>query len=363
MTNPSVISSGMVKKTDRPRTAIFALTRRGAELAARISSQMEGSACFCSDRYAGKPGMIPFARLSDVFRPAWLEYDRMVCIMSCGIAVRMAAPMLKHKTRDPAVVVVDQDGAFAISLLAGHIGGANELARQVAAMTGGRAVITTASDIQEKPAVDLAVQRAGLLIENIEMVARVQAAILDEEPLWIFDPERLLLGYLPPDHGFREIGAGEDVARFYESPGIWVSELLAPRGVECLAVRPRNLVVGVGCNRGTSCEEIVGFITEKLMESGLSPLSVRNFASLDIKADEVGLLEAAQVFERPIYFCARRDIEGIWVPNPSEMVARHAGVKSVCEASALWSAGTQELLAPKRKRGNCTLAVARVGSP
>jgi cobalt-precorrin 5A hydrolase len=307
--------------------------------------------------------MTGFERLSDVFGPAWLSYEAIVCIMSCGIAVRMAAPMLEHKTRDPAVVVIDQNGAFAISLLSGHIGGANELARKLAALTGGKAVITTASDIEEKPAIDLAARQAGLEIENVAMVARLQALILDDCPLWIFDPEELLLKYLPPGHGFHPVKPGEDVEKFSAVAGIWVCESFAPRGVHCLEVRPRSLVVGIGCNRGTSCEEIVGFVRDKLMESGLAPLSIRNFASLDIKADEVGLLEAVKVFERPIYFCARPDIEAISVPNPSETVARHAGVKSVCEASALWSAGTSKLLVPKRKRGNCTLAVARVGSP
>jgi cobalt-precorrin 5A hydrolase len=351
----------MRKKPKRVKTAIFALTRRGAELAERLASRMPGSACFCLDRYA-LPGMIAFARLAEAFRSAWRDHDQFICIMGCGIAVRMAAPLLDHKSRDPAVVVVDQNGAFAVSLLSGHIGGANELARKVAEITGGRAVITTASDIQEKPAIDLAVKRAGLRIENMAMAARVQAAILDEEPLWIYDPEGFLLRCLPPDHGLGVVVGPQDCEKLSGSPGIWVSELLAPAGVQCLEVRPQNLVVGVGCNRGTSSEEIIGFINEKLRERGLSPVSVRNFASLDLKADEIGLLEAARVFDRPIYFCARRDIEDIGVPNPSETVARHAGVKSVCEASALWSAGTGELLAPKRKGGNCTLAIARVSS-
>ncbi len=361
MTNPSVTSLEMPKRADRNNTAIFALTRKGAELAAALAARIPASNCFCKSRYA-LPGMIAFIRLPEAFKAAWCDYDRIVCIMSCGIAVRMAAPLIDHKSRDPAVVVIDQNGAFAVSLLSGHIGGANELARNIARLTGGRAVITTASDIQDKPAVDLLAEKAGLRIENFEALSRIQAAILDEGPLWIFDPEGLLLKYLPPDHGFDPVAEGEDLTKFQTIPGIWVSELLAPPGMECLQLRPSNLVIGVGCNRGTSCGEIVGFILDKLGESGLSPLSIKNFASLDIKADEVGLLDAAAVFERPIYFCARRDIESIAVPNPSETVARHAGVQSVCEASALWSAGTNKLVAPKRKAGNCTMAVARAGS-
>jgi cobalt-precorrin 5A hydrolase len=275
----------------------------------------------------------------------------------------MISPLLENKTVDPAVVVVDQDGRFAISLVSGHIGGANSLARKVASITGGQAVITTASDLQDKPAIDLAAKKAGLRIENRGALSRIQAAILDEEPLWIFDPGGLLLTQLPENHGLQVIGSEGNPDDFRHSLGIWVSELLTHRSVKCLKLRPANLVVGIGCNRGTASEEIVEFVGRKLKESRLTPLSIRNFASLDIKSDERGLLDAAETFDRPIHFCARHEIEGILVPNPSETVARHVGAKSVCEASALWSAGTRELLVTKRKARNCTLAIARVSSP
>ena len=142
------------------KTAIFALTRKGAELAARISAQIPGSTCFCNYRYA-LPGMTLFGHISEVFPSAWRECDSIICIMGCGIAVRMVSPLLEDKTVDPAVVVMDQDGRFAVSLVSGHIGGANELARKVASITGGQAVITTASDLQDKPAIDLAAKSAG----------------------------------------------------------------------------------------------------------------------------------------------------------------------------------------------------------
>lgn len=362
MTKRSRIASEKHQNKGNSKTAIFALTRKGAELAARIGAQIPGSACLCNYRCA-LPGMTLFAHISDVFPSAWRECDSIICIMGCGIAVRMVSPLLEHKAVDPAVVVVDQGGRFAVSLVSGHIGGANNLARQVASITGGQAVVTTASDLQDKPALDLAAKKAGLLVENGGILSRIQAAILDEEPLWIFDPGEYLLKRLPPEHGLRVIGADETPGALRASLGIWVSEFLSPRGVECLKLRPANLVIGIGCNRGTTVEEIVGFIHKKLKQKKLSPLSIRNFASLDIKSDERGLLDAAIVFDRPIHFCTRKQIKGIRVPNPSETVARHTGAQSVCEASALWSAGTRELLLPKRKAGNCTLAIARVNSP
>jgi cobalt-precorrin 5A hydrolase len=385
MTNLSVTSSETPIKTDSGSgIAIFALTRKGAELAGRLREQLAGSACFCNFRHA-LPGMTGFLKISDELTSAWHNYRSIICIMSCGIVVRTIAPLLRKKTCDPAVVVLDEDGRFAISLVSGHLGGANELARKAAALTGGQAVITTASDLRGKPAIDLIAQKAGLIIENPAMLSTIASAVLDEEPLWIFDPKGILTRHLPADHGLEILpatwsvdretmgrdgeqpdsgkpgGDGEHL-RTENAPGIWVSEFVAPAGMECLLLRPSTLVIGIGCNRGTMSAEITGFIEKVLGESCLSALSIRNFTSIDLKADERGLLDAAEAFERPIFFCTREEIVGITVPNPSEMVARHIGAESVCEASALWSAKSGNLLVPKRKSGNCTLAIALADS-
>jgi cobalt-precorrin 5A hydrolase len=328
-----------------------------------------------------------FAKVSDELPAAWNNYGSIICIMSCGIVVRTVAPLLEDKTCDPAVVVLDENGRFAISLLSGHLGGANELARKAAAITGGQAVITTASDLQGKPAIDLIARKAGLGIENPRMLSSIASAILDDESIWVFDPEGILSRHLPGDYPFECIastGSAEDMTAGLDeiglrsgetekssenlesrgnTPGIWVSEFMAAPGLQCLLLRPSSLVVGIGCNRGTTCGEITEFVERVFRESRLSLLSIRNFSSLDIKADERGLLEAAEGFGRPIYFYSREEIAGIKVPNPSDMVARHIGAESVCEASALWSAGMGKLLVPKRKSGNCTVAIARADSP
>ena len=386
MTNPSATGSGTLPKSERSGTAVFALTRKGAEMAARLREQLPGCACFCNFRHA-LPGMNAFLKISDALPFAWSRYGSIICIMSCGIVVRTLAPLLAGKTCDPAVVVLDEDGRFAISLLSGHLGGANELARKTAAITGGEAVITTASDLRGKPAVDLIAQEAGLEIENPGMLSTIASAILDDQPVWVFDPEGFFSRRLPADHAFVVLhampavaavrtdadqtgvrcGAGDrtcdDVGILESSPGIWVSEFLPPEGTECLLLRPASLVVGIGCNRGTTSGEIMEFVERVFRESRLSVRSIRNFASIDVKSDERGLLDAAGAFDKPIYFYSREEIAGVEVPNPSDAVARHVGARSVCEASALRSAGTGKLPVPKRKAGNCTLAIARAGSP
>ncbi len=358
MTSPSVTSSETpINRNDE--VAVFALTRKGAELAARICGVLPGAACFCNERYA-LPGMVPMHKMADSFKSAWHRCGSIVCIMGCGIAVRMLAPLLDDKMVDPGVVVVDEKGDYAISLVSGHLGGANELARKVAAITGGQAVITTASDLEDKTAIDLTVRKAGLVVENRVMLSRVAAAVLDEEPLWIFDPQRLFVKHLPETHGFRILAEKADVdTRLRSCLGIWVSETLPPSGARCLKLRPLSLVVGIGCNRGTEAEEIGALVECVFKENGLSPVSIRNFATVDIKRDEPGLLMAASAFKKPVRFFSCEELAGVRVPNPSAAVARHIGVESVCEASALWSAQASRLLVTKRKSQNCTLAVAR----
>ncbi len=370
MTSRSATNSEMRRNQSDPGAiAIFALTRRGVELAARISAKLPDCTCFSNSRYA-LTGMKSFDRLSDDLPKVWSRFSAIICIMSCGIAVRTIAPLLTDKMRDPAVVVVDQDGRFSISLVSGHIGGANALAMQVASITGGQAVITTASDLQAKPAMDLLAKKAGLVVENRSILSRVGAAVLDDVPLWIFDPRKILIPFLPIEYPFiillpEETGNVDLEKETFRmtGPGVWVSEFEPPKGIESLNLRPLSLVIGVGCNRGTTSRELIAFIGKVLGEKGLSPLSIKNFASIDIKSDESGLLEAAKYFNKPIAFCSRDEIAGVSVPNPSETVARHVGAKSVCEASALWSAGSGDLLVPKQKSGNCTLAVARANFP
>jgi cobalt-precorrin 5A hydrolase len=128
-------------------------------------------------------------------------------------------------------------------------------------------------------------------------------------------------------------------------------------------LRPRNLVVGIGCNRGAPVKELLDLLAEVFEKNGLSLVSIRNLASVDLKADEPAIREAAEALRRPVRFYSRHDIENINVPNPSAVVAAHIGVESVCEATALLSAQAETLLIPKQKTANVTLAVARVGFP
>jgi cobalt-precorrin 5A hydrolase len=345
--------------------AIVALTRTGVDLALRIQSRMPGSACFVPQRhqFALAMGARGFDRIRSVIPKLWVEYRGLVCIMATGIVVRQIGPLMRLKTVDPGVVVLDERGRYSISLVSGHMGGANELARKVAAITGGQAVITTASDIQGKPAVDMIAQKLGLDIENLAQLKNVSRAILEDEPLMAFDPHLILKPHLSRARGITWIQEPLASIGPPRVPCVWVSERMAPRDWSCLILRPRNLVVGVGCNRHTPAEEILDLIQSVLEEKKLATTAIRNLASLDLKADERGILEAAAHLRRPVYFYPRIQVEGVPVPNPSDRVKHHVGVHSVCEATALLSARKGVLIVPKRKTSNVTLAVVRADYP
>ncbi len=372
----------------RKPVAIVAITQNGTRLALRIQAKIEESICYVPSmhRFALAMGAVAYERVGGILAEIWPKHSALICIMATGIVVRQIAPLLRHKTVDPAVVVLDERGQYAISLVSGHLGGANRLAREVAAITGGRAVITTASDVRNKPAIDLIAREAGLEIENPDMLSPVAAAILEDAPLWIYDPEGRLKADLGDQAGIvwandghlRESGSRAEGGVIVSSsdmpsasggiepsplPRVWVSERQPPSGLSCLLLRPRNLVVGVGCNRGAEADEILDLVESVFREAGLSPLSIKTLTSIDLKADEQGLLKAAERLGRPVRFHSREALENITVPNPSEVVAKHIGAPSVCEATAILSAGGGSLVLPKRKTPNVTMAVARVGSP
>jgi|WetSurMetagenome_2_1015567.scaffolds.fasta_scaffold05992_7 cobalt-precorrin 5A hydrolase len=349
-----------------PSIAILALTRSGVDLALKIQTGFPGSACYVTKRhhFALAMGAEGFDRLGNVVPDLWHRFRALVFVMAAGIVVRHIAPLLKHKTQDPAVVVLDERGKFVISLISGHLGGANRLAEAVAQITGGQAVITTASDVQNRPAIDLIAQELGLEIENPEMLSPVARRFLEYERVWVFDPEGRLAPYFKDEENLVWSEAEAIASGPHEAgEGIWVSDRLAPEGLPCLLLRPRNLVVGIGCNRGTPVDEILDLMRSVFCRERLSLMSIRNLASVDLKADENGIIEAGRLLGRPARFYSRQQIEKVAVPNPSPTVLAHVGVESVCEATALLSAQSNRLIIAKQKTANVTLAVARVGFP
>jgi cobalt-precorrin 5A hydrolase len=336
------------------KTAVWAITPNGAALAIRIAAALPAAELFGTDALAGLPeSAVRFGSLREAVGAHFTRFGGHVFIMATGIVVRMVAGLLVHKTADPAVVAVDDRGRFAVSLLSGHIGGANRLAQQVAAAIGAQPVITTATDVNAIPAVDAVAVELGLTIENPPAIKTVNMALLAGRPIDVHDPFGLLAGRLPAVPA----GGGRPAA----PARVWVDDRLAAAPPGALVLRPPTLVAGIGCNRNTSAEEIRGLLLGTLLDSGLAAASLKRLASVDLKGDEPGLISLAQELGLFLELFGRAELGSVQdaVPTPSAAVEKHIGVKSVCEAAAILASRGGELIVPKRSSRNATVAIAR----
>ncbi|MEW6669096.1 MAG: cobalamin biosynthesis protein [Thermodesulfobacteriota bacterium] len=342
------------------RLAVYALTPQGAQLGKLLADRMGGD-LFLPAPLSEAHGGTAFDRIIPLVSETFPLYPRHVFITATGIAVRAIAPHLRSKGRDPAVVSMDQRGRFVVSLVSGHLGGANRLARVVAELTGGVAVITTATDTEGFVSFDLLAEERGLVMANPEAVKAVNMALLKGEGIQVFDPEnRLGLKEGPhPGAGVRHL---KDERQWQPGrPGLWVTWKSKDPEEMQLVLHPRSLIAGVGCNRGTGKEEVLQHLTATFRAHNLSLLSLGRIVTIQGKRDEPGLLEAAGELEVPVGFVHPSELETVPVPHPSGVVRKHMGVSSVCEAAALHESGAESLLVPKTKSRNVTLAVALEG--
>jgi len=344
------------------KPAIYALTPQGARLGKHLAEQTGGD-LYLPVRFCDSYKAICFDRLQDAVAENFLKYPRHVFIAAAGIVVRVIAPYLRSKKHDPAVVVLDQKGRHVISLLSGHLGGANALAHEVARLSGGEAVITTATDTEGVPSMDMLAKERGLFIADMDAVKGVNMAILEGRSVQVFDPEdRLGL----ENAGIPGLSANRVERKeqwLIQEPGVWVTwKLKTPDpGGNRLILHPRRLVAGIGCNRGTASKEILELISTAFKDNDLALESLKCIATIEAKRDEQGLIDAANELKVPLLFADPSEIEFINVPNPSSMVKKHMGVSSVCEATAILKSGNGKLLVPKTKSLNATLAVALEG--
>jgi len=342
--------------------AIWALTTEGAHLGRKLQAHFPRSRLFLGSKNADHESAHRFDRLAEALPRQFNRFEGHVFIMAAGIVVRSLAPLLNHKTTDPAVVVVDECGRHAISLLSGHLGGANALARRIGACIGARPVITTATDLRDMPAIDLIARERGLTIENPEAIRHVSMALLEGRRVRLYDPQGWLSGALPRErlHTAALIEPADDGGTDRDAPGVWVDDIRIDLPAEILVLRPPSLFVGVGCNRNTPREEIQDLLDRVLNDHRLAATSIAGLASIDLKADEEGVLDLAKTLSRPLVFFTRDQLTAVGeVPSPSKVVQKHVGVESVCEAAALLASGGGTLIAPKQVTPNATIAIAR----
>jgi precorrin-4 C11-methyltransferase len=354
------------RKKKNDKIALWAITPKGALLARKIAESLPYARLQLSaDLNINDIPAFYFKRLFDAISGDFHAYTGHVFIMSTGIVVRLIASCIRNKTTDPAVVVVDEIGRHVVSLVSGHLGGANSLAIKVAGLIGAEPVITTATDVNQTPAIDVLAKQHNLFIQNPEAIKNINMAFITGKKFYLHDPYSLLRDNIEPSHIFSahiltdfkkgQITGNEDI------PGVFIDDALADLSKKMLILRPGSLVAGIGCNRNTTVKEIKEFLEKVLEESKLAISSVISIATINLKADEPGLIALAEELKLPISFYDKDELNRAdGIKSPSDMVEKHTGVKSVCEAAAILASKNGKLIVPKHSTRNVTVAIARI---
>ena len=293
----------------------------------------------------------------------WQDFDAFVFIGAMGICVRTIAPYVKDKHEDPAVVCVDSMGLNAIAVLSGHIGGANDLAREVAGMIGAREVITTQSDNAGLWALDTLAERFNWAIASDDDMNECIYAFVNREPtallMEVCDEGTDYLEKTLPPH-VTVVKSLEEVGPEKYSLVIMVTpfSLCAPYGVLELHFVPMIAALGFGlAHHPDDYEEIYDQIDEAMSQTGVLPCYKR-YCTIDVKEDEEFCAMLVDDLDEELVFYTAEQLAKVEVPNPSKTVQKHVGTPSVCEAAAILGSNHGKLIVPKTKGKNWTAALA-----
>ena len=337
--------------------AIYSFSLRGAELAKRIEAVLSDLDYSVSNKtvakYAEQAALAPM--LPDHNAACGEDFARcqlLVFVGAVGIAVRTIAPYIKSKLTDPAVLSIDERGNFVIPLLAGHIGGANEMARYVAAALEAQACVTTATDVNGLFAVDEWAARNNMVLCSLKAAKDFAAALVAGDTVGLY-----------VDAGFEIVG---DLPKQVEINGslpigmaVTLSKRLAPFRPATVRLLPKIVHLGIGCKRNTPLERIEELVLPELERLDLDMRSIAGLASVDLKKDEQGLLAFAQKYKIPAHFYSAEELNALEGDfTPSSFVQSVVGVSNVCERSAVKDAAGGRLALRKTSRNGVTLAIA-----
>lgn len=361
------------------KVAILAITKHGIKTGLRILEAFPKWELYAPAKFA--------KMYDDDTRIAWYsdptsakiaalfaQKDGMVCIFSLGATIRLVAPHLRDKKTDPAIIVIDEMANFVISVLSGHIGGANSMTRDIAGVLGAQEVITTAADVKGTIAVDMIGRDYNWRIEDDADVTATSAHMVNEDRIGIYQDA----GRTDWNNGARlpaNVTAYDTLDALKESDAvahIIISDAIlvdaADTMVRRVVYRPPTLVVGVGVHQDTAAEKILDGVQDVLKEHGLSKKSVAKLVSIKKPVDVPGLAKAADIMQVPLELYDRDRLADVSVPNPSDTVRAFEGTPSVSEAASIIGGGssggaaaTCRLIVQKQKfPPDLTVAVSRV---
>ena len=347
------------------RISVLAITKNGVEMGLSLKNLFPDWQIFAPSKFSDNNEMINWYDDSTSIKIVELfqSNDALICLFSLGAVIRLIAPHIKDKKTDPAVIVIDDKAQFVISVLSGHLGGANELSNNIAEKIKATPVITTAADVNKTIPVDLVGKEFGWKIDDDTTVTKVSAFMVNKEKIGVFQDagekdwwKKELPNNVSKYENFEGLKNSDSKGFLIISDQIFKDKILE----NTVVYRPQTLVVGVGLHWDTSKDTIKNGLKSSLEKFHLSSKSLARFVSIKKEKDVEGLIELGKEMDIPIEYIDRVDLADVITPNPSKTVQAFEGTSSVSEAAALKSSNGELIVEKQKFPPNLTIAIARV---
>ncbi|MDH5430803.1 MAG: cobalamin biosynthesis protein [Nitrosopumilus sp.] len=345
------------------KISVLAITKNGINIGANLKKLFPDWEIFVPAKLTNESVGITWysepttEKIVELFK----KNNALICIFSLGAVIRLIAPYLKDKKIDPAVIVIDDQTNFVISVLSGHIGGGNELTQEIADKLGAIPVITTAADVNKTIAVDLVGREYNWKIDDDSTVTKISAHMVNEEPIGVFQEAGERNWYKKLPKNVVTYDNMESLKKSNSKAYLIISDRTIEKEIsrESVIYRPPSLVVGIGLHWDTTKDTIREGIEHCLEKFNLSPKSIGKLVSIKKPQDVQGLIDLGKEMNIPIEYVNREDLAEITAPNPSKIVKAFEGTASVSEAAAI-KVSKGELIVEKQKfPPNLTISIAR----
>ena len=346
------------------KTVVLAITKNGVKIGEELKKIFPDWSIFAPLKLSNENTEIVWYSepTTDKIVELFKNNNALICLFSLGAVIRLISPHLKDKKTDPAVIVIDDKANFVISVLSGHIGGANELTEEIAEKLGALPVITTAADVNKTIAVDLVGRKFNWKIDDDSTVTKISAHMVNEEPIGILQEvgEKNWYKNLPKNVMiYDNMG---DLKKSNSKAHLIISDKIIDDEIsnESVIYRPPSLVIGIGLHWDTTKETIREGIDHCLEKFKLSSKSIAKLVSIKKPQDVQGLIDLGEEMGIPVEYVNREDLAEISTPNPSETVKAFEGTASVSEAAAIKVSGGELIVEKQKFPPNLTIAIARI---
>ncbi|MAP89917.1 MAG: precorrin-3B C(17)-methyltransferase [Thiotrichales bacterium] len=345
------------------KVSVLAITKNGINIGEKLKELFPNWDIFVPSKLSNENKSITWYSepTSDKIIELFKNSNALICLFSLGAVIRLIAPYLKDKKTDPAVIVIDDKTNFVISVLSGHIGGANELTQEISEKLNALPVITTAADVNKTIAVDLVGREFGWKIDDETTVTKISAHMVNAEPIGVFQQTGNKKWYKKLPKNVIIYNSLEELKKSNSKAHLIISDTIIDNGLaqESVIYRPQSLVIGIGLHWDTTKDTIKDGIEHCLKKFNLSSKCIAKLVSIKKPEDVQGLIDLGKEMQIPVEYVNREELAEIITPNPSSTVKAFEGTASVSEAAAI-KVSNGELIVEKQKfPPNLTIAIAR----